>query len=202
MPKNIKQRFITTLYQLPQTVFTLNELAILFPQIAPQNLSQKLRYFSKTNGLIKLRRGLYAKADYNRFELANKLFSPSYVSLATILEKDGLIFQHDSTIHMISYLSRQVEIADQTFQYHKFKSKILVNRQGLIEQSGVWLASRERAFLDSLYLFGDMYIDNLKSLDWDKLFDLASIYESQILMVRLNDQRKTFNKEYHRLVAK
>jgi hypothetical protein len=189
-------RFITSIYQLPQTVFTVNELAIIFPHIKPQNLGQRLRYFSKTNGLVKLRRGLYAKTDYSRLELANKLFSPSYVSLATVLEREGVIFQHDSAIHMVSYLSRKVTINGQQIVYHKFKQRILVNQAGLVEENGVWIASIERAMLDVLYLFGDTYFDNLKMVNWEKLQKLASIYESQSLVSRLKNQRKTFKKEY------
>jgi hypothetical protein len=41
--------------------------------------------------LIRVRRGLYAKdKDYNRFELATRINTPSYISFETVFTGSGL----------------------------------------------------------------------------------------------------------------
>ena len=68
---------ILTLYSHPQTVFTMDEISLLFPQIPYQNLRSRIRYFTNAGKLKRVRQGVYAKIEYNPFELANKLYKPS-----------------------------------------------------------------------------------------------------------------------------
>ncbi len=43
------------------------------------------------------------------------------------------------------------------------------------------IAGRERAFLDTLYIFGETYFDNLSNMDWQYAQELVKIYDSRAL---------------------
>ena len=82
------------LYQSGKTIFTANDLRILWQKENPDALKSGIKYLVDTNRLIRLRKGVYTLTkDYDRLELAQKLISPSYISLDTALQKYGIIFQ-------------------------------------------------------------------------------------------------------------
>src|SRR5437016_1598697 len=104
----MKGTIILSLYKRPESVFTLKEISMLFPQVPYGNLRKRMSYFAKTGSIKKLSRGLYAKDHYDVRELANKLYAPSYISLETVLQKAGVTFQYYETIFVVSYLSRAI----------------------------------------------------------------------------------------------
>ncbi|MBU1256758.1 type IV toxin-antitoxin system AbiEi family antitoxin domain-containing protein, partial [Patescibacteria group bacterium] len=77
-----------------QTVFSLAEIARIVGVKADKNLISAVRYYVKSGDLLRLAKGLYAlDKDYLRYELGNKLRTPSYVSLYTVLQNEGVVFQ-------------------------------------------------------------------------------------------------------------
>jgi len=120
-------------------------------------------------------------------ELAGKIYRPSYVSLETVLAKDGVVFQKYETIQMASYLSREVTVLGNNYRYFRLKDEVLLNRAGVEKIGGVWMASRERAFLDTLYLRKNYHFDNLGPLDRKKVREMAKIYKSKALLRRVED---------------
>ncbi len=69
-----------------KSYFNIEELRLFFAN----EYNYHLRYRKKTNKVIKLIKGWYLFSDtsYNqnlRFELANKIYSPSYISLESSL---------------------------------------------------------------------------------------------------------------------
>lgn len=183
----MKNNFALTLYQNPQTVFTLKDLSLLFPDILYTALKNKIHYAIHTGKLRKLRRGLYAKEGFDILEAANKIYTPSYVSLETILTQAGIIFQTYSTIYLISYLTRRVTVGNLDLYYRKLKDEILHNRNGILEDSNYSKATTERAFLDAVFLYKDYHFDNLRPLQWDKVEELKNVYKSQSLNKRLKE---------------
>lgn len=192
----MSKNFLASLHKCKQTVFSISEIAVLFPHLAQTNISRRLNYYVKQGELIWLKRAIYAKPDYSSWELANKLYSPSYISLFTILEQQSLIFQQNATVYLVSYLSRQKTVANHCFAFHKAKSDILLNSLGLFRQNNVWLADKERAFLDTIYFFKDIHIDNLYALDWNKVFTYQSIYQSKALQKRVAEYYQDFKENY------
>jgi hypothetical protein len=111
------------------------------------------------------RKGIYTKPDYNKKELACTIYRPSYISLEYVLQKAGILFQHDSRITVISYLTRCIDVENNIYLYRRIKGEILVNTIGIIRQNNhINIASAERAFLDLLYLNANFYFDNLNPL--------------------------------------
>lgn len=78
-----------------------------------------MSYFAKSGSIKKLSRGVYAKDHYDVLELANKLYAPSYISLETVLQKAGVIFQYYESIFAVSYLTRTVEVSGHTIEYRR-----------------------------------------------------------------------------------
>lgn len=176
----MKKTTILSLYQVPQTVLTLKDISLMLPEIPYNNLKRRLSYFAKLGHLKKLRRGVYAKEPYDVLELANKVYAPSYISLETVLQRAGVIFQYYEGIFAVSYLSRTVEVSGHTIIYRKMKKDILLNKQGIEEQGNVVIASPERAFLDAVFFYKNYHFDNLGALNWDKIMELKDLYRSGV----------------------
>ncbi len=102
-----------------------------------------------------------------------------------MLQKDGVVFQYYETIFVISYVSRTVQVGDHTFSYRKIKNEILFNRQGIEEKEGIARASKERAFLDAVFLYKNYHFDNLRPLNWERIMELKAIYASKALEKRV-----------------
>ena len=192
----MENNLVLEIYRLPQTVFTLKEISILFPKISYQSLKDKLSYAVETGKLIKLRKGVYAKNNFNPFELANKIFTPSYISLETVLQKEGIIFQSYETIIVASYLTRRLTIGSIKLSFRKIQDVVLLNHEGIKEVDNYFIASKERAFLDALFLYKNYHFDNLRPLDWESIFQLKKIYQSKILEKRVDDYYQLFKKDY------
>ena len=181
-----KMDLIYTLYSDARSVFRLKDVAMLMGETSFNSLNMKLNYYVRTGRLQNLRKGLYGKTSYNQEELACRIFSPAYISLEYVLQRAGVIFQYDSRFTMISYLSREVEIDNNTFTFRKIKNELLVSQQGILQQGNtVTIATPERAFLDMLYLNGAMYFDNLNPLKKDAIKQILPIYNSKTLDKRV-----------------
>ncbi|MBI5358035.1 hypothetical protein HZB69_00170 [Candidatus Amesbacteria bacterium] len=185
-------QFLTYLYSLPQTVFTVDELALFFPEITTPLLRKRAHYFVKTNKLLRPRAGIYTKPNFNWQELANKIYSPSYISFQTVLQKAGMIFQPYETIYLASYLSRSISISNHTLQYRKLKGDILLNNEGVVNENNYSIATKERAFLDTILFYKNYHIDNLDPLDWDLVNKLSKVYFNKSLEKRVNDYYKIY----------
>ncbi len=179
-----KVDIVLALYKESRTVFRLKDIAILVGEENFQSLNKKLNYYVQTGKLENPRKGIYAKPGYNIEELACTIFSPSYISLEYVLQKSGIVFQYDSRITSVSYLSRDVEVGNQQFVFRKIKGSALVNTLGIIRQTNhINIASPERAFLDLLYLEKDYYFDNLNPLNKDFIYKLLPLYQSKSLSI-------------------
>ncbi|PIP27659.1 MAG: hypothetical protein COX30_00680 [Candidatus Moranbacteria bacterium CG23_combo_of_CG06-09_8_20_14_all_39_10] len=179
---------ILRLYKQKQSVFSVKEASLIWQESNSANIKSYLKYFADKGDLIRLRRGIYAKTGFDVYEVATKIYTPSYVSFETVLRNEGVIFQHYETIFVASYLTRSIELDNkQKISYRKIKNSILFNSEGIIKKKNYAIASKERAFLDMLYLMRDYYFDNLKSIDWKKCFELVKIYESKEMERRLTN---------------
>lgn len=176
---------VLAIYNDQRTVFTLNDIALLIGESDFNSLNKRIHYFVGRGKLQRPRKGVYVKKGYNPEELACKLYTPSYISLQYILQEAGVVFQFDSTITSISYLSRTVEIEENRFSYRKIKGEIMVNTNGIFRDRNINKATVERAFLDTLYLNGDFYFDNLNPLDRSFVHRLLPIYDSKALTARV-----------------
>lgn len=151
-----------------QTVFLISDLSQQVAGYGGAKLKSALKYAVQKKDLIRISRGIYAfSGNYSRPELANKFRSPSYISLYTILQQAGIVFQPYSAIYAVSQRSQEIEINGQKYIYRKIKDEILLNPAGTLFVNNVHEAIPERAICDKLYLDGDEYFDNLRPIDWE-----------------------------------
>jgi len=182
-----KNDIILTIFKDNRTVFRLNDIAMLVGASDFQPLNKKLNYAVRTGKLQNPRKGIYAKPDYNTEELACSVYTPSYLSLEYVLQKAGIIFQYDSRITVVSYLSRNIVVEDRTYVFRKIKGSVLVNTTGILRQNNhINIATAERAFLDMFYLDKNYYFDNLNPLKKELVFKLLPLYQSKALNLRVN----------------
>ncbi len=168
---------ILSILRSKNTVFTFREIALLWRETNVAKLKLKVHRYVKAGKLHAIRRGIYAKdKNYDPYELAAKIYSPSYISFETVLRDEGVVFQYYGTIFAASYLSREIQCDGKHFAYRKLKDAILAHPLGLVKKGAYTIASRERALMDSLYLYKDYHFDNLRGIDWDLCFKLLPVY--------------------------
>lgn len=184
--RNINNNIILTIYKDTRTVFRLNDIAMLAGESNFQSLNKKLNYYVRTGKLQNPRKGIYAKPGYQYEELACSICIPSYISLEYVLQKAGIIFQYDSRITVVSYLSRIIEVENQVYIFRKIKASMLIETMGIIRQNNhINIATAERAFLDLLYLNKNYYFDNLNPLNKELVFKLLPLYQSKAMDVEV-----------------
>ena len=177
-----KGEYLDVLLRSPWTVFSTKDVRLLWRETKAQTVTNRLNKYVKAGKLIRLRRGIYAKDDaYDRFEMATKIYTPSYISFETVLTREGVNFQYYETIFVASYVTREIEVLGQNIAFIHMKNYVLTNSVGIKHKGGYSIATKERAFLDRIYTSKDYHFDNLDGLNWDKVFEIASLYNNKRL---------------------
>ncbi len=185
--RKIKDNIILTIYKDIRTVFRLNDIAMIAGETSFNSLNKKLNYYVRTGKLQNPRKGIYTKPNYSTEELACTIYTPSYISLEYVLQKAGIVFQYDSRITVVSYLSRTIDVSGREYIFRKVKGEILANPAGIDRQENqINIATTERAFLDLIYLNKDYYFDNLNPLKKQLIYKLLPLYQSKALTERVN----------------
>jgi len=188
---NMEKDYISTLLRSNNTVFTFKELSLIWNETDVKLIKKRVYRYTKMGKLYPIRKGIYAKdKNYDKLELANKIFTPAYISLETVLSRQGIVFQHYDRIFVISYLSREISCDDQTYVFHRMKDVVLMNSLSIEKKDNYYIASKERAFLDTIYLNKNYHFDNLSSINWDICFEILPIYNNKAMAKRLNSYHK------------
>ena len=165
------------LMRLKSTIFTTKDVSLLWGEPDVTFVRKKLYRYIKAGKLYSVRKGVYAKdKNYEKYELATKVFTPAYISFETVLAKAGVVFQFYSQIFVASYLTRELIIDGQIYALKKIQDPILTSRSGIEVGENYFIASPERAFLDVVYLNKDYHFDNLGSINWDNVAEILPIY--------------------------
>ncbi len=188
---NMEKDYISTLLRSNNTVFTFKELSLIWNETDVKLTKKRVYRYTKTGKLYPIRKGIYAKdKNYDKLELANKIFTPAYISLETVLSRGGIVFQHYDQIFVVSYLSREISCDDQTYVFRRMKDVILTNSLNIEKKGNSYIASKERAFLDTIYLNKNYHFDNLSSINWDTCVEMLPIYDNKAMANRLNSYHK------------
>lgn len=177
MYQQFRQKFL----ELP--IVSLSEIRKAFPDFDTKNLIN----WQKKGYMIKLRNGYYlfseAKTDeYRLFEIANKLYDPSYVSMESALNYYGIIPEAVYSIQSIS-TRKTVAFTNKlgTFNYRAIKKALYFGYHLVKNEATTFrMASREKAILDFLYLRPDIsHYQNFEALRWNRE-ELLLINESKL----------------------
>ncbi len=178
---------IAKLYKSSKIVLNTKDLALVWEETDRNSLKAKIFYYTKTGVLIRLSRGIFTKdKNFNPKELATSIYLPSYISFETVLREAGMIFQYYETIFVAGKWPKSIKIDKYNFTFRKLKDAVLFNSDGVKSENGFSIATPERAFLDTIYLYPKYYFDNFSVLNWDKCFELVKIYNNKQLEKRLN----------------
>ena len=171
---------ISAILRSSRTVFTFKDISLMWRNTDKKAVIAGINYYISTGQLHRIRRGIYAKdKNYDKTELACRIYTPAYVSFETVLTRAGINFQYYGQIFIASYLTREIVVDGQVYQYRKIKNTLLTDSAGVLNKDGIAIATLERAFLDTLYLNTDYHFDNLASLTWDKVFDMLPLYDNK-----------------------
>ena len=191
-----KGNYIEAILRSKQTIFSFKDIVMLWRNTGDNTVRVRIDYYVRNGKLLRLRRGVYAKSkDYDPLELATKIFAPSYVSFETVLAMEGVIFQYYETIFAVSYLTREIKCGGKNYSFRKIKKTILTNRMGLENKEGYSIATKERAFLDTIYTNKDYYFDNLRSIDWEKVQEMLPMYENQRMTRKVKEMFEYFKSD-------
>jgi predicted transcriptional regulator of viral defense system len=176
--------YLKPLIDTKQTVFNVDDLRQIW-QVEDKNyLKTIIARLFKSGKIIRIKRGVYAiNKNYNKYELASKIKSPSYISLETVLQKNGIIFQdYSKSIYNISNNTVKKKVQGTVFKYFKIKDDILFSPLGIEKNNFINIASTERAIADRVYLTPGYYFDNLREVDTKKLKQISKIYNKRTQM--------------------
>ena len=154
--------------------------------------------YAKNGLLIKLKNNFYSSSqkleniDVKEFiSIANILQVPSYVSFMTALSYYGITSQVQRNFVESGSLKRSIEYEAKgiSFKYYKLKKQYYFDFE---RSDGLFIATREKSFLDSAYLysFGKYKFDvsslDLNKLDKSRLKDLVKYYPEKTRIIVRN----------------
>jgi len=186
--KPSKGEYLETLLRSPKTIFSTKDIALLWGESNKSTITNRLSKYAQAGKLIRVHRGFYAKdSNYDRWELATRIYTPSYISFETVLTRKGVNFQFYGNIFVASYIKREIKVGDQKIQFVRIKDYVLSNSMGIEHTVGYSIATRERAFLDRMYVSKEYHFDNVTNLNWDKVFEILPIYKNKRLQNKVNE---------------
>ena len=165
-------------------ILTSNQLKIL-RWVDGNTFQKRLSYNLKNKKLISIRKWIYtfpwiieSFSDDEFLCIANKIYSPSYISFETVLQKEWIIFQYDNTIKIACkyHKSLHIESINLSCDFFKLPNEIFTEMQWIEHKNWYDIASKERAFCDTVFRSPGFYFDNLSWLDWDKVLEICEIY--------------------------
>lgn len=182
--------------------FGLQDVESYFPHFDKNNLTR----WSQQGLIVKLRNGLYSFPEYAKnqeiiFDVANRLYPFSYISLHSALAYQDYIA--NSFMTQISSVAERKTVEFKNylgkFSYQSMKKSLLFGYEKVTNNGGEFLiATPEKAILDLFYLYPNYY-DSEQSIrnfaleekrlyedfDVDRLFDYLRSFENLALERRV-----------------
>jgi predicted transcriptional regulator of viral defense system len=189
-------------------VFSKNEINKYIPGFNKMNLI----YWQEKGYIKKIKNNWYCFTDKEisqdvLFNIANKIYAPSYISLETALSFYGFIPEAVFLTTSISTLkTNEFDTFTGRFSYKSVKKNIffgykIIKRNNL----SVKIAEAEKAILDFLYFnstikthldlraFRLNKINMINDIDFNKIKAYANLFNSKVLLKRLDFLKKYIN---------
>ncbi len=163
-----------------RTVFTPLDLRLLWKSSSLNSKMSAVRMVERKL-IARLATGFYVLNDrYNRYELANRMLTPSYVSFQSALFYAKINFQAREEIGSVALRDHQKKVGGTLYTYKSMKKTLFFNFEGVTQREGVWLALPERAILDSFYFGYLPDIDDPSKLNKTFLKKLSARYPNTV----------------------
>jgi len=106
----MEKDYILDLMRSKKTVFTFKDVILLWGESDVNFVKKKIHRYVKAGKINSVRKGIYSKdKNYDKYELATKIYTPSYVSMETVLGAAGITFQLYGQIFAVSYTTKEIE---------------------------------------------------------------------------------------------
>ena len=162
------------LIELGISIFSVKEFSKIF-KIKQSTAKSFLARNSKMVGshISRLKRGIYAFSLNlpTKFEIANKLYQPSYISFETALSYYNII---PETVYVVTSVTtkrtKELSVQNSVFKYYKIKKNLFFGYQPQkVKGKTILIAEKEKALLDYVYLL------SLKKQLFNERLDLSKI---------------------------
>jgi len=199
----LRQKFFSSI------CFTTDQIYAWSPRFDKNNLSR----WVKKGLLVKVRNGFYSFPEYIKdrdtvFYLANRIYSPSYISLQTALSFYGMIPEGVITVTSISTRKTTwFETPAGRFHYQSIRPGLMAgyDQKPLMGGASILIATPEKALIDLLYLnpfyrkpedFVELRLDDdflRERINPDQLIRFAGLSGQISLVHRTELMIKTYN---------
>jgi predicted transcriptional regulator of viral defense system len=142
---------IQKLQKLGKDFFTIAELQKIFKQRKP-SLYVTLNRLVRNGWFTRIKTGIYqlTVSSTNLERIANQIYYPSYLSFESALAKYGIISQIPYTLTFAtSKRTKHIAIKETQVVFSQLKKELFF---GYKLSGGIYLAEKEKALLDLLYL--------------------------------------------------
>ena len=176
-------KILEKIKEFPKTLFTVDDLGKIL-NIKEKSLRTVIYRLSQRGVIRKLGAGWYSiyGTIVTPEQIASQIYHPSYLSLKTVLSKDGIINQIPRQIYSISLnKSYKIKINGVFLIYRQIKRELFF---GFYQKENQYMAYPEKALLDLLYFisrgietvsFEEL---DLSRLNRKKLFQWVKLYPS------------------------
>jgi len=176
-------------------VFTFEDVFKYFPKENQLTFKTQLSRWVKRGYLKKIKKGIFILAEAkieDDFCLAPIIYSPSYISLESVLNAYGVIPDIPFTVTSVTLKkTKTFKTPFGSFSYRHLKESLFFGFKIIGKESYTYkIAYPEKALLDYLYLnpdiidsasFPEEYRLDLKDLNWPKLKSYARIFKNKKL---------------------
>ena len=194
-----KGEYLEVLLRSTKNVFSTKDVALLWSENDNNVVADRLKKYAKAGKLVRPYRGLYAKdKNFNHFELATRIYTPSYISFETVLTTSGINFQYYSNLYVASYVNREIKVGELKIIFVRMKEYVLSSTMGITHEDGYAIATPERAFLDRVYISKEYHFDNLTNLNWNTVFEILPIYHNKRMERKIQEYFKGYQESLAR----
>lgn len=169
---------LNKLYKNNISLLTTLDIENLLQIKSSRTLEDLIKRLIQENVLTSVEKGKYyvTSKQPSNFEIANFLYSPSYISFETALNYYGLLSQFPLEITSATLGKKtEKEINNQLYTYSKIDKKLFT---GYYKESNYLIATKEKALFDEIYLIS-------KSIKSESI--LQNLDLSNFEMVKFNE---------------
>lgn len=190
---------VQKLYKTDKNMFTTLDIAKFLEIDNQRNLENLIKRFVDDKVITVLEKGKYYLTDKtpSSFEIAQFLYSPSYISFETALNYHGILSQFPFEITSATTKRRvEKEVEGKIYTYSKIDRNLFT---GYYLEKNYLMATKEKALFDQVYMIiKSLRSENsLENLDYKEI-DMGKLAEfTELLNV---DLAKSFSSILHKYI--
>ncbi|MBI4090403.1 MAG: hypothetical protein HY422_00060, partial [Candidatus Komeilibacteria bacterium] len=188
MDKLTPIKVLNKLTQRKLAIFSIQDFARIV-NTSPKSAKAFLSRHTRSGNFARIKQGLYIATanEPAKFEIANNLVRPSYISFETALSYHKII---PETVYSITSATTQRSqsfgIREQSYQFYRIKKTLYFGYTPIkLRGSVILMATPEKALLDYVYLVSLKKKDtveriDLKKVDTDKLGKFVGVMKRRL----------------------